>query len=182
MAPASSECDSVFAMPKTALPATSLVFALFVGCAHEGPANTNATANSATPSSPESNPSSTGAQGASQTSNESAAQTAALAWLALVDAGSYDQSWSEAATLFRRVVDQGVWQKQVGGVRAPLGSVLSRSLKSARYATSLPGAPDGQYVVVQFNTSFTNKSSAIETVTPMKEPDGTWRVSGYFIK
>lgn len=48
--------------------------------------------------------------------------------------------------------------------------------------TQLPGAPDGEYAVIQFETSFANKKSAIETVTPMKDPDGKWRVSGYFIK
>lgn len=50
------------------------------------------------------------------------------------------------------------------------------------YMTSLPGAPDGEYVVVQFETSFTNKKAAAETVTPMLENDGQWRVSGYYIK
>ena len=29
---------------------------------------------------------------------------------------------------------------------------------------------------------FKKKDSAIETVTPMAEKDGGWRVSGYFIK
>jgi hypothetical protein len=53
---------------------------------------------------------------------------------------------------------------------------------SASYQTSLPGAFDGEYVVIQFETSFENKKSAVETVTPMKDKDGRWRVSGYFIK
>jgi hypothetical protein len=44
------------------------------------------------------------------------------------------------------------------------------------------GPPDGEYVVIQFETSFENKKSAIETVTPMLDQDGKWRVSGYFIK
>jgi hypothetical protein len=35
---------------------------------------------------------------------------------------------------------------------------------------------------VQFDTSFERKSAAVETVTPMIDPDGRWRVSGYFIK
>ena len=48
--------------------------------------------------------------------------------------------------------------------------------------TSLPGAPDGEYVVIQFDTSFTNKKVAVETVTPMKDEDGIWRVSGYYVK
>jgi hypothetical protein len=47
---------------------------------------------------------------------------------------------------------------------------------------SLPGAPDGEYVVIQYRTSFENKNDAIETVTPMKDTDGTWRVSGYYVK
>jgi hypothetical protein len=63
-----------------------------------------------------------------------------------------------------------------------MGDFISRSVKSAEYATSLPGAPDGEYVVIQFSAGFTNKKSAIETVTPMKDPDGKWRVSGYYIK
>jgi predicted SnoaL-like aldol condensation-catalyzing enzyme len=67
-------------------------------------------------------------------------------------------------------------------VRNPLGRMVSRELISKTYSQSLPGAPDGEYVVIQFATSFENKKSAIETVTPMLDSDGEWRVSGYFIK
>jgi Protein of unknown function (DUF4019) len=70
----------------------------------------------------------------------------------------------------------------VTAVRSPLGKVISRKLKLKQYATSLPGAPDGKYVVIQFETSFEKKKSSVETITPMKEKDGTWRVSGYYIK
>ena len=48
--------------------------------------------------------------------------------------------------------------------------------------TELPGAPDGEYVVFQFDTQFERKRAAVETVTPMRDPDGSWRVSGYFIR
>ena len=48
--------------------------------------------------------------------------------------------------------------------------------------TELPGAPDGQYVAIQFTTPFENKRVAVETITPMLEDDGDWRVAGYFIK
>jgi len=37
-------------------------------------------------------------------------------------------------------------------------------------------------VVIRYDASFANKKSAIETVTPMLDKDGQWRVSGYFIK
>lgn len=110
-----------------------------------------------------------------------AAQSAAEAWLALVDAGSYDESWDEAAALFRGAVPKERWRQMLTGTRAPLGAVQLRGLSSAQYATELPGAPDGEYVVLQFETSFENKRTAVETVTPMLD-GGAWRVSGYFIK
>lgn len=56
------------------------------------------------------------------------------------------------------------------------------ALKSQRYRTTLPGAPDGEYVVIQFKASFENKKAAVETVTPLLDKDGQWRVSGYFMK
>jgi hypothetical protein len=59
--------------------------------------------------------------------------------------------------------------------------VISRKLNSAKFETSMPGAPDGQSVVIRFETSFQRKKSAIETVTPMLDSDGHWRVSGYYI-
>ena len=68
------------------------------------------------------------------------------------------------------------------GIRRPLGAVLTRKLKSKTYATELPGAPDGQYVVIQFDTAFQNKRVAVETVPPMLADDGSWLVAGYFIK
>jgi hypothetical protein len=70
----------------------------------------------------------------------------------------------------------------VVNARGPLGTLKSRTLMSATFKNTLPSAPDGEYVVVQFASSFENRASAIETVTPMKDADGTWRVSGYYIQ
>jgi hypothetical protein len=113
---------------------------------------------------------------------KAAAVAVAKAWLALVDEGKYAESWDDAAELFQGAVPKGQWVQQLGGARDPLGKVLKRELKSNAYKTSLPGAPDGEYVVVQFETSFANKKAALEIVTPMLEEDGGWRVSGYFIR
>ncbi len=67
-------------------------------------------------------------------------------------------------------------------MRKQVGALVSRKLKSAQYATSLPGAPDGKYVVIQYDSTFQNKRAAVETVTPMLDQDGKWRVSGYYIR
>jgi hypothetical protein len=107
---------------------------------------------------------------------------AAKTWLSLVDEGRYGESWETAAVYFRNAITKQKWEQTLNGVRKPLGRLLSRELKSKMYRKSLPGAPDGEYVVIQFTTSFENKSSAIETVTPMLDEDGNWRVSGYYIR
>lgn len=113
---------------------------------------------------------------------EQAAIAAAEKFLALVDAGDYAQSWNEASSLFRSQVPQAEWVAKISRLRPVFGKVLRRSVKSTRFLTSPPGAPDGQYVLILYQTTFVNKQAAIETVTPSLDKDGTWRVSGYFIK
>lgn len=110
------------------------------------------------------------------------AVAAARTWLGLVDARQYKESWVEAAPLFKEKVKEEDWVKMVSSVRGPSGDVKSRELIGAQYTSSLPGAPAGEYVVMQFKTAFQNKPEAVETVTPMKDDKGVWRVSGYFIK
>jgi hypothetical protein len=113
---------------------------------------------------------------------EKAAVTAAEQWLALVDEEKYAESWQEAAAFFKRALTQAQWEQSMRAFRQPLGKLRSRSVKSAAFRTALPGAPDGEYVVIQFTSSYEHKEAAVETVTPMLDPDGVWRVSGYYIK
>jgi len=113
---------------------------------------------------------------------EAAARKSAEQWLALIDAGSYAESWKTAAGFFQAAVPQDQWAHTIAAVREPLGDLVSRQLKVAQYTKSLPDAPAGNYVVLQFDTSFANKKGAVETITPRLDPDGQWKVSGYYIK
>jgi len=108
------------------------------------------------------------------------AETAALSWLALADTGDYGRSWDQAAGLFQGSISRTTWTGALGNARQPLGKVISRKLKTAVFKRSLPGAPDGEYVVIQYKTQFEHHA-ATETVTPMLDKDGAWKVSGYFI-
>ncbi len=107
---------------------------------------------------------------------------AAQAWLALVDKGEYGESWKQAATLLRGAVPENDWARSMEIFRQPLGGLVSRKLKTSQRAAALPGAPDGSYVIMQFDASFTGKKTAVETVTFALEKDGQWRVAGYFIE
>jgi hypothetical protein len=114
--------------------------------------------------------------------DEKAAIAASTAWLALVDQGKYSESWDQAADYFKAAVTKDQWQASLKAHRTPLGKVISRKLKSELYTKTLPGAPDGEYVVIQYETSYEKKKSAVETITPMLEKDGRWRVGGYYIR
>ena len=114
-------------------------------------------------------------------SPESAAVEAANEWLALVDAGRFETSWERSASLLRNAVSPSQWEESVTAARRLFGKFVSRQVLSAQLEKSLPGAPDGEYVVIQYRSTFEKKQAAVETVTPMRE-DGAWKVAGYFIK
>jgi hypothetical protein len=115
------------------------------------------------------------------TEDEEAAIKSANLWLEIVDSRRYAESWRKAALLLQNAVSEDQFVKSLAAARGAFGKVLSRRVISATYAESLPGAPDGRYVVIQYKTSFEKKKSSIETVTP-KQESGEWRVSGYYIK
>ena len=119
---------------------------------------------------------------ADNSKKEAIAIQAATNWVQLVDNGKYGESWNAAAAIFKKTISRDKWQQALKQVREPLGELVSRVVKSATYAKTLPGAPDGEYVVIQFETTFANKKSAVETVTPMVDSDGKWHVSGYYIR
>ena len=110
------------------------------------------------------------------------AMAAAEVWLALLDAGRVRDAWTAASQSFREAVTPEQWSEAVRMARGPLGAAGARKLVAANYTRSLPGAPAGEYVVIQYQVSFANQPLAIETVTPMKDRDGAWRVSGYYVR
>lgn len=110
------------------------------------------------------------------------AEDAAKAWLAFIDSAQYARSWDDAASIFKASVSKPDWENTCRSVRSPLGAVRSRTLESATFTRSLPGAPVGEYVIIQYDTEFENKAAAVETITPMHDKDGSWRVAGYYIR
>ncbi len=117
-----------------------------------------------------------------RTAEETAAVTAAQQWLAGIDAGNYAQSWTDASEYFQGAITQDNWIAALNGVRAPLGKMEIRTVNSAVAETQMPGARDGNYVVMQFETAFAKKNPATETVTFVLEKDGGWQADGYYIK
>jgi hypothetical protein len=111
-----------------------------------------------------------------------AAQREARSWLALTDRGDAPASWSATGKQFQNAISADKWADSLKQVRSPLGAVVERTLLSTEFATSFQGAPDGDYVLLVFRSSFAKKIDSGETVTLEHEADGAWRVIGYLIR
>ncbi len=108
------------------------------------------------------------------------AEEAAKAWLALVDAGKYAESWRQASAIFRGKVTEAQWVEAVRSVAAQVGKVQGRELARAAYADALPDAP-GTYVILQYRTRFEKLPDALETVSFQRD-GAAWRAAGYFVR
>jgi hypothetical protein len=111
-----------------------------------------------------------------------AAVEAALGWLKLIDDGDYGKCWDEMAALYRGAVSKADWEKTMDLYEKGFGKVVSRKVSSTRHTRYLPTGPAGQYVIIEFESSFEHTGRAAETITLMWVRDGVWRVTDYFIK
>jgi hypothetical protein len=120
-------------------------------------------------------------QQAAPATEERAAERQALGFLGYLDHGRFADSYAYTGMLIRAQVDRASFASQVEKARQGTGAMLTRELMDASYETSVPGAPDGQYVVLHYHSSFADRQEAVETLT-LAFAKGYWRVSGYYIK
>lgn len=110
---------------------------------------------------------------------EEAAQEAADSWLELFDAGDAEASWEEAAVLFQAEITEEQWVEQVEEIQASLGAVMDRQPLEAGFTEEIPDAPEGEYVVVRYQTEY-EQSMTTETMVMALDED-EWRMAGYYI-
>jgi len=110
---------------------------------------------------------------------EKAGQTAAHAWLLLLDRRDWGTAWDASSNVFRQNVPLGAWMDNVPKLREPFGVFVERQPAESLYKKSLAGRPDGDYVTSHFVSKFDKKVQVIETVTTVREPDGRGRGTGY---
>src|SRR5580704_9249117 len=82
--------------------------------------------------------------------DEQAAERQALGFVGYLDHGRYADSYAYTGMLIRAQLDRDSFAKQLEKARAGTGALLSRELIDASYATTVPGAPEGQYVVLHY--------------------------------
>lgn len=105
---------------------------------------------------------------------------ASQAWLKLVDANKYAESWDRMTTLTKLTVTKDEWIKILETTRRPLGSVTSRQVLDQRTAIDPSGMPKGYYIVMFYKTVFARKT-AFELLTLYFE-DNEWNVLTYQVQ
>jgi hypothetical protein len=104
-------------------------------------------------------------------------------WLALLDAGKFGAAWDVSSAHLKSVVTRQKWVTEIGKARKPFGKLETRKAERFARAHSLPGAPEGDYSIVEFESKYANGKRATEQVIWMFEANSkAWRVSGYFIR
>ncbi len=109
-------------------------------------------------------------------------ESSARSWLGLVDSGKYKESWESSSPLFKTKTSESEWIKSITAIRMPRGAMSARYIATAGSTKSISGFPDGEYVVLQFYTTFIEKGLALEAITLTKAQNETWQVVQYSIK
>ena len=109
-------------------------------------------------------------------------QDSADAWMALIDSMEYVASWERASAAFRQQISQTEWEQALQSALAPLGPLLSRAPQGREYTTTLPNAPEGEYIVITYGSSYTQLENAAETVVMTRNPAGEWKPAGYYVR
>ncbi len=105
----------------------------------------------------------------------------ARSWLTHLDSGDWAGSWEASGAFFRTQISQSQWIAQAMAAREPLGTVLDRDVQLVMRTGELPGAPPGEYEILEFSTNFANRSGAVERVI-MRHSGDDWELAGYFIR
>jgi hypothetical protein len=104
--------------------------------------------------------------------------TAGRAWLKLLDQGNYGESWETATKFIQYTLTKEEWIQSMDILRKPLGSMIDRTLVDMRVAMNPPNVPEGEYMILVFDTKFSSGTTAKELLT-MQEHQGVWRLYTY---
>lgn len=111
-----------------------------------------------------------------------AAKEAALVWLGYFDKADYDQCYRELHPFAKEKITQEDWTNALKHVRIQVGKTQKRTFHSAERFTQLPGAPKGKHVIMIMKGQYEHAPKTTETVTCTQTQNGSWLLSGYYVK
>jgi hypothetical protein len=109
------------------------------------------------------------------------AERVAASWLALIDAGAYDEGWQQATGDVRNREERN-WTQWMRERRGPLGKVLRRTVVYAGPIRFPADEPGGEYLEIKYDTDFFGITHLFEYVRTVRGNNGSWTVCWYFVR
>ena len=103
-------------------------------------------------------------------------------WLELLDTDKSGIAWDSASKLLQSVVKRDAFIAEMRSVRKSLGKLASRTPVKFARAHELPGAPTGDYAIIEYDAAYVNGKHLSEQVIWTIESGDIWRVAGYFYR
>ena len=108
-------------------------------------------------------------------------ERAAGSWLALLDAGRFDDAWNQGAELLRSSESRSEWEDATRRLRESMGAVASREAVTKDYHQDLNGVP-GIFFTLRFRTRLEDGREVVEVVTLTPDASQQYRAVAYGLK
>jgi D-alanyl-D-alanine carboxypeptidase len=99
----------------------------------------------------------------------------ATGWLNLIDTGKFAESWKQLGSKLKGKYNESSWASALHPLLSQAGKIKRRTFRSVNYSDL-----QGETVLVEFESSFTNAAASKEIVTMIQE-ERQWRITGYSI-
>ncbi|MCH9625844.1 MAG: hypothetical protein S4CHLAM123_10260 [Chlamydiales bacterium] len=112
----------------------------------------------------------------------SAGNAQAIYFLSITDNQAYASSYGETGKLLQDLISKEQWIGAMKASRLDLGYVRARKVTAHQFTNELKGRMRGDFLILKYDTQFSQKASAIETVILMRQGRlGLWKVISYTI-
>lgn len=105
----------------------------------------------------------------------------AAEFLQMIDSGQYAESWRSSASLMQEKITEKDWAEKLAKARERTGDVINRERESATYSTKAQDSPEGEYIMLIYDSKFDKAGELSEYVTVMRDGE-LWKVAGYFLE
>jgi hypothetical protein len=88
----------------------------------------------------------------------------AIIYLELLDQGRFAEAWQVMLPIFQALEPRVQWHNRQQAIRAAYGALEFREFFLIEYRDHYILSPDGEYIIVQFKSSFQHKAATTETI------------------
>ena len=107
---------------------------------------------------------------------------AGMKWLALIDAGKAGDAWDLSSKQLKSAVTRAKFIEGIRDARRSLGKLEARTAERFARAHQMPGAPDGDYVIIEYSARFAQGKQLQEQLVWAIDDGDIWRVAGYYYR